>query len=275
MKNGTDREKAFLCAFSGVIIASQPYFPGKPSKENLLATEEHIRRFNVLVEYFQSNSDIQLDDPNEIHVSNEKTFAILRAVLEKIEKEYSYLVISAFQLGKLAATIFQARYSNLPVQEDTLQEFNEKCEELGIDGQAKDIFLKTLEPITFVKEFHKTEKRVNSMTTYNNYGSAGAMGEHARSDGNTIIINSEQKQNLAKDAAEILNLLKSLEQTNPTAIETEQVAYVNDETTPNFKRRVTGALQASGETAIDEFILENKYLKVAKAAVKGWLQPSG
>jgi hypothetical protein len=35
--------------------------------------------------------------------------------------------------------------------------------------------------------------------------------------------------------------------------------------------RIAIAQQASGETAIDEFILENKYLKVAKAAVKGWL----
>jgi hypothetical protein len=83
----------------------------------------------------------------------------------------------------------------------------------------------------------------------------------------------EQKQNLAEAAAEIQQLLKQLEQTNPTATEAEKVAYVNDETTPSFKRRVVGALQASSETAIDEFILENKYLKVAKAAIKGWLQP--
>jgi hypothetical protein len=120
---------------------------------------------------------------------------------------------------------------------------------------------------------------IQSLIMGSNYhvqnNNAGAVGDGAHADGNTIIINSEQKQNLAKDAAEILNLLKSLEQTNPTAIETEQVAYVNDETTPNFKRRVAGAIQASGETAIDEFILENKYLKVAKSAVKGWLQPSG
>jgi hypothetical protein len=80
-------------------------------------------------------------------------------------------------------------------------------------------------------------------------------------------------QNIIGEIEEIQKLLKSLEQTNPTATETEKVAYVNDETTPSFKRRVARALQASGETAIDEFILENKYLKVAKAAVKGWLYP--
>lgn len=84
---------------------------------------------------------------------------------------------------------------------------------------------------------------------------------------------SEQKKTLAEAASEIQKLLKQLEETNPTATEPEKVAYVNDETTPSFKRRVVGAFQAGGETAIDEFILENKYLKVTKAAIKGWLQP--
>jgi Cdc6-like AAA superfamily ATPase len=85
--------------------------------------------------------------------------------------------------------------------------------------------------------------------------------------------NSEQKRILMQASEEIQNLLKQFEQANPSATEFDKVVYLNDETTPSFKRRVVGALQASGETAIDEFILENKYLKVAKAAVKDWLQP--
>jgi hypothetical protein len=111
----------------------------------------------------------------------------------------------------------------------------------------------------------------NEGDTYN-VGQAGAVGKYARSDNNTFI-QSEQRRTLADAAAEIQQLLKQLEQTNPTATEHEQIAYINDETTPSLKRRVVGALQASGEAAIDEFILENKYLKVAKAAMKGWLQP--
>lgn len=91
--------------------------------------------------------------------------------------------------------------------------------------------------------------------------------------GNITNYQSEQKQNLAQAAADIQQLLKQLEKTNPTATETEKIEHINNETTPNFKRRAAGALQASGEAAIDEFILENKYLKVVKAAVKGWLNP--
>ncbi|MGD1914463.1 MAG: hypothetical protein ACFB2X_27595 [Rivularia sp. (in: cyanobacteria)] len=110
-------------------------------------------------------------------------------------------------------------------------------------------------------------------TNYINHGSVAAMGHKAKAD-NTNIYNLEQhKQTLSEAAAEIQKLLRQLEQNNPTATEPEKVDYINDETSRSFKRRVTGALQASSETAIDEFILENKYLKVAKAAIKGWLQP--
>jgi hypothetical protein len=102
---------------------------------------------------------------------------------------------------------------------------------------------------------------------------ANQVFDNARQQANQHIHLSEPKKTLAEAAKEIQQLLNQLEQTNPTATELEKVAYVNDETTPSFKRRVAGALQASGETAIDEFILENKYLKVVKAAIKGWLQP--
>lgn len=110
-------------------------------------------------------------------------------------------------------------------------------------------------------------------TNYINHGNVAAMGEKAQAN-NTNIYNLEpQKQTLAEAAVQIQQLLKQLEQINSTATEAEKVDYINDETAPSFKRRVAGALQASGEAAIDEFILENKSLKVVKAAVKGWLQP--
>lgn len=103
---------------------------------------------------------------------------------------------------------------------------------------------------------------------YQNYGQAGAVGKNARSDNNTFS-QSEQKQTLAEAAAEIQQLLKQLEKTNPTATECEKITYVNDETTPRFKRRFAGASQAAIEAAIDEF-LDNPYINVVKAIVKGW-----
>ncbi|MEG4805754.1 hypothetical protein QUB63_34825 [Microcoleus sp. ARI1-B5] len=107
---------------------------------------------------------------------------------------------------------------------------------------------------------------------YNNYGQAGAFGENARSDNNTSVQHSQQEQTLAEAAAEIQQLLKQLEQTNPTATESEKIEYANDETTPSFKRRVIRALQAGGEAAIEEF-LANPYVNVTKAIFKGWMKP--
>jgi hypothetical protein len=106
-----------------------------------------------------------------------------------------------------------------------------------------------------------------------NVGQAGSVGRYASSNGNTFI-QSEQKKTLAEAAAEIQNLLKQLEQSNPAATESDQITYVNDETAPSFKRRLVSALQGSSETAIDEYVLESKWLKVVKAAIKGWLQPA-
>lgn len=110
----------------------------------------------------------------------------------------------------------------------------------------------------------------NSGDTYN-VGQAGAVGKYARSDGNTFV-QSEQKQTLAQAAAEIQKLLKQLEESCPTATEAEKINYVNDETTPSFKRRVVGALESGGEAVIEKF-LDNPYVSVVKATVKGWLKP--
>ncbi len=111
----------------------------------------------------------------------------------------------------------------------------------------------------------------NDGDTYN-VNQAGAVGKYARSDSNTFVCSAKERT-LAEAAKEIQDLLKNLEETNPGATEDEKIVYINDKTTHSFKSRVAGALQSSGEAVIDEFVLENKYLKVAKAAIKGWLQP--
>ena len=115
-------------------------------------------------------------------------------------------------------------------------------------------------------------KSMSNTSNYNNHGQVGAMGDNARSDNNTFVQQSEQKQTLSDAAKAIQELLKQLEQTNPTATEAEKIAHVNDETTPSFKRRAVGALQAGGEAAIEEF-LANPYVNVGKAIFKGWIKP--
>ncbi|MDP8963599.1 MAG: hypothetical protein M3O33_06355 [Cyanobacteriota bacterium] len=106
-----------------------------------------------------------------------------------------------------------------------------------------------------------------------NFIDTAQSGSRQQSINNQHNYAAEQKQTLAESVSEIQQLLKQLEQTHPSAAEAQQIEHINNETTPNFKRRAASALQAFGETAIDEFVLENKWLKVIKETVKRWMKP--
>jgi hypothetical protein len=103
---------------------------------------------------------------------------------------------------------------------------------------------------------------------------APVTGATGKNDGIININISDQQKTLAEAANEIQQLLKQLEKTNPSATEPQQAAYIDASIQLNLKQRTIAALISGGETAIDEFFLENKYLKVGKAVVKAWLQPS-
>jgi hypothetical protein len=140
----------------------------------------------------------------------------------------------------------------------------------GVSNTVNDMSVGSIDQRINSGEINMSDIQQKDGDTYN-VGQAGAVGKYARSDENTFI-QSEQKQPLEAAAKEIQNLLRQLEQTNPSATQSEMVAYVNDETTPRLKRQTSSALRACGEAAIDEFVLENKFLKVIKATVKGWLE---
>ncbi|MEL6555357.1 MAG: hypothetical protein AAFQ63_18135 [Cyanobacteria bacterium J06621_11] len=126
---------------------------------------------------------------------------------------------------------------------------------------------------TYKTGIEMTENYVNNLQGANVANMANTLNGNARQQANQHVYTSEEQKTLAEAADEIQMLLRQLESDSPTVTESEKIAYLNDETSAGFKRRVISALQASGESAMDEFILENKYLKVAKAAVKGWIQP--
>ena len=102
-------------------------------------------------------------------------------------------------------------------------------------------------------------------------GNQGAVGDQSQASDFVQVSQTNQKTSLAQAAREIQELLKQLEGSNPNASEAEKIAYLNDETTPRFKKRVIGALQAGGGAAIEEF-LDNPYVKVGKATIEGWIK---
>lgn len=119
------------------------------------------------------------------------------------------------------------------------------------------------------------ENYTNNFQGANVANMANTVKDNARQQAVQRIVVSEQEKSIAEAVFEVERLLKQLEETNPSATETEQVAYVNIATKSNLKQRAVAAFKGGSETAIDEFVLENKYLKVIKAVIKGWLQPNG
>ena len=78
-----------------------------------------------------------------------------------------------------------------------------------------------------------------------------------------------EKQDLADAALEIQRLLKQLEETNPTATEAEQKAFVTAAIPPTLRQRAVGALQSGGRAAVEE-LLDNPYVNIFLAAWEGW-----
>jgi hypothetical protein len=79
----------------------------------------------------------------------------------------------------------------------------------------------------------------------------------------------EQRQTLAEAAAEIQQLLKQLEQTNPTATEVEQKAFLTAAIPPTKRQRFVNALQEGGKELFKE-LMDNMYINTAIATIEGW-----
>ncbi|WP_293080886.1 hypothetical protein [Moorena sp. SIO4A1] len=81
-----------------------------------------------------------------------------------------------------------------------------------------------------------------------------------------------QSQSLAQAAAEIQQLLQQLEQSNPTATEAQQEAFVSAAIEATKKERLINALKEGGQGAVEEF-LDNPYLNVVIRIIEGWRNP--
>jgi hypothetical protein len=129
----------------------------------------------------------------------------------------------------------------------------------------------------FLKDTEINMNVDNGVKIYGSVTNSGVVSNSENAKQSIEINNCSQdsKQVLSEVATEIQRLLQQLEETNQTATEVDQVAYVNIAAKPALKQRAIAALKEGSETALEEFFLESKYLKVGKAIIKGWLQPSG
>ena len=90
-------------------------------------------------------------------------------------------------------------------------------------------------------------------------------------EGNYIQGNNYEgdRQALAKSAKEIQDLLKQLEQNNPSATETEQENFVNTNVKATTKTKLVSAAKEGGVAIIEE-IFDSPYVRIAKSVIDGW-----
>lgn len=159
-----------------------------------------------------------------------------------------------------------------------LNEANEKLNEanadlLDITKKLAGTTRSTSIQVTTTAESKLMSDTFNTKVENSKIGSvASKVQDNARQQVNQYNYTSESKQTLAEAAEEIQKLLKQLEKTNPNATVEQKSTYVNVAISPTLKSRCISALQAGGEIAVEEF-LDNPYVNVGKAIVKGWIKP--
>lgn len=88
------------------------------------------------------------------------------------------------------------------------------------------------------------------------------------------IHNYAQQQDLAQAAADIQQLLKQLEETNPTTTETDKIIVAGKaadaiKSNQTLKARVIGALKSGSKEAFKEAV-DNPIVNVLVAIIEGW-----
>lgn len=102
---------------------------------------------------------------------------------------------------------------------------------------------------------------------------SGGFAETVKRDqvgGTQYNYDAPEKQFLAEAAAEIQDLLKQLEDSNPHATEVEQIDYLKIMIPPTQRDRFIGAIRSAAGAAIEEI----PYGSVLNALVEGWQNPN-
>jgi hypothetical protein len=91
-----------------------------------------------------------------------------------------------------------------------------------------------------------------------------------------IVLSSEQLKIISHASKEIQYLLKELEKTSQSATDFEKIEYINSEIPHGIKQLVVKTFQSSEETAIEQVlnrqhVLENQYVEIGEAIIKGWI----
>ena len=116
------------------------------------------------------------------------------------------------------------------------------------------------------------EQYTNNFQDSNIANMANAVKDHGRQQANQNIYTTEQDSLIIESVNEVKKILKRLEEREPKASNLVKIQYLDEETPHKFRHRLVKALTDGGEAAIEE-LFDNSYVNIAKAAIKGWMQP--
>lgn len=129
-----------------------------------------------------------------------------------------------------------------------------------------------------LKQQTEVQKKMAETPKYDLRGSkfgGGFAGDRGTQIGG-ILNDYSSKQSLDEAAAEIQQLLRQLEETNPSTTEMEKMSIAvkaaNEiKNNPTLKARVIGALKSGGTEAFKEAV-DNPLVNVLVAIIDGWMQ---
>lgn len=216
----------------------------------------------------QSSFEIRLAVPPEADKAEIEKVAYERYEinLRQIETQYRE------QLSAKEGEIIRYRQQTESLKDELLDTYRQRSRQSAPDLMEVVKILAARDSIVNVEANAVAENKA-SKYDMRNARFAGGFAETVQGDqgGGTINNQASETPSLTEATAEIQNLLKQLETSNPAATKAEQIAYLSAMIPPTRRERLIGALRAAGSAAIEEVL----YGAILKSLVEGWQRPKG
>lgn len=103
-------------------------------------------------------------------------------------------------------------------------------------------------------------------------GVGKVFGGNVQGVGEQILNNSDQYCHLQDNIDQILQLLVGIDERYPQSSIEDKIRCVNEDIQPITKKKIISAINSGGESILDKFVINNNYIHVIKAVIKGWLK---
>jgi hypothetical protein len=213
------------------------------------------------------HEDVQLEIQS-IHEKGEDIYVIKVGMSPDVDRKETHAEF--MQIHELIREALEEKYrTEISVKETQIVQYQQETQTLRENiNNLHNILQQQTEVQKLMAETPKYDLRGSKF-------GGGFAGDGGTQIGG-ILNDYSSKQSLDEAAAEISQLFKQLEETNPTTTETEKMiiaAKAADEikNNPTLKARVIGAFKSGGTEAFKEAV-DNPLVNVLVAIIEGWMQ---